>query len=1315
MTSRINLAGDLAARMPARLLLGLRIGLVTGVALASMASVSGGTATPAAADVQRAVAAPAVAAPVHTGPVGWDVYRQLDRLPELGIGTSARQFSSYDRHGFNDDGFSNHFSCLSVTSAGCLLAENDGAGQITSMWFTRDGGNVSATGNLRVELDDRVVLDAPLQSVVDGALGAPFVFPLVANAGQSSGGVYVEVPMPYTRSMRVYTTVGPDFYHVDYRVFADATGVRTFDPTDRATDVIAMLRGAGTADPKPPMPGADTVSNSSSIAPGAVATLADLPGPGVVSALRLTPNGVSQAPAPAPRQAGSGSLQLPLDPANSGVRVTVRTPAGGEVQRNPVLIDGQSAAKFADPQPAGPAVVQSLDLPAVVTAGKPAVSLANLVLSVGATVSAVPAGAGTATSVTVAPAQALAALSSPPPPSGGFPRELRLRISFDGQQTVDSPVDEFFGSGLGDYAVSSLMSALNPGGEHVSWWPMPYTRGAHVELYNASAASVSVSSAVTYAPSAAAAAGLAGGGDAGYFSASSAAGTTTPGQDWPFLDTGGTGKVVGVTQTVHGTEHGLRYLEGDERAAADGARTPQVNGTGTEDFYHAGWYFSGGPFSLPTNGMTAHQVRTVGCVDECMSMYRLLLAAALPFSSAQRFGIEHGKINDVSATYGSTTLWYGRRDSSARVTGSVDVGVPASEAAAGFSVNGVAPVIALMSTFEGPDVRTPIQDEGRAGTEVATFRLSVDPANEGVTLRRMSDQRGGAQAAAVTVDGQPAGVWRQPSTNSQQRWLDDDFSLSPSLTTGKSTVVVAVAPLAGSPPWSAARYTAVSLVPFFADTVAPTMSAVRGSYDPSDGVLLSWRPAVDDSPAVRYRIYEGSRYVGETTSTGYADRTAPLGTTLHYTVVPVDPVGNVGAPSADATVATGTGVLAEAEWGMNAPEEVLGVQDMTGFGPQWSGGAQAFLTAGGPGQRMDFDVTVPTTATYAMSGWLTQAADYGTVAASVDGTAIGPAFDGYAPGVQRAGPVPFGFVRLGAGRHQVTLTVVGRDPRSTGFFAGLDALQLDDVGDVDPIVRRHDELGGDAGLLGAATGGEQVQALSIVQAYGRGMIVWTPDAGAHEVHGAILGRYLAMGGPAGLLGPPSTDETGTPDGIGRYNHFHAGSAYWTPTTGAHDVHGAIRDLWASLGWERSALGYPVTDETGTPDGLGRFNHFQAGSAYWSPSTGAHEVRGAIRDTWASLGWERSALGYPTTNETGTPDGVGRFNGFQGGAVYWTPPTGAHEVRGAIRDLWASLGWERSALGYPVTDEFAVAGGRQSNFERGSISWTAATGAVRVSY
>ena len=52
------------------------------------------------------------------------------------------------------------------------------------------------------------------------------------------------------------------------------------------------------------------------------------------------------------------------------------------------------------------------------------------------------------------------------------------------------------------------------------------------------------------------------------------------------------------------------------------------------------------------------------------------------------------------------------------------------------------------------------------------------------------------------------------------------------------------------------------------------------------------------------------------------------------------------------------------------------------------------------------------------------------------------------------------------------------------------------------------------------------------------------------------------------------------------------------------------------------LGYPVTDETITPDGRGRYNHFQYGSIYWTPFTAAHETHGAIRERWASLGWDK---------------------------------------------------------------------------------------------
>src|SRR6185295_11918539 len=104
------------------------------------------------------------------------------------------------------------------------------------------------------------------------------------------------------------------------------------------------------------------------------------------------------------------------------------------------------------------------------------------------------------------------------------------------------------------------------------------------------------------------------------------------------------------------------------------------------------------------------------------------------------------------------------------------------------------------------------------------------------------------------------------------------------------------------------------------------------------------------------------------------------------------------------------------------------------------------------------------------------------------------------------------------------------------------------------------------------------------------------------------------------------------------------------------VIGAIRDKWIQLGGATSFLGEPLTDETSTPDGVGRYNHFQGGSIYWTPATGAHEVHGAIRDKWESMGWERSWLGYPVTDEIDFPEG-GRVNSFERGQIYWWPDTG----------------------------------------------------------
>ena len=215
----------------------------------------------------------------------------------------------------------------------------------------------------------------------------------------------------------------------------------------------------------------------------------------------------------------------------------------------------------------------------------------------------------------------------------------------------------------------------------------------------------------------------------------------------------------------------------------------------------------------------------------------------------------------------------------------------------------------------------------------------------------------------------------------------------------------------------------------------------------------------------------------------------------------------------------------------------------------------------------------------------------------------------------------------------------------------------------------------------------------------------------------IDGKYNSLGGANSFLGQPTEAEQTAPDGVGRYRHYQGGSIYWSPSIGAYEVHGRIRDKWAELGWEKSFLGYPTTDESTTPDGIGRYNHFQGGSIYWAPNTDAHEVHGRIRDKWAELGWEQSFLGYPLMDESTTPDGIGRYNHFQGGSIYWTPNTDAHEVHGLIRDKWAELGWEKSCLGYPVSDEEPSSAGwaRQSRFQYGIIKWSPEKGTQQTCY
>ncbi|HEY3501776.1 MAG TPA: DUF2961 domain-containing protein [Actinocatenispora sp.] len=911
-----------------------------------------GTAlVPAAAASAQPPANAAPAGRTATGPVAWDTYRHPERLAEIADGSRTRQFSSFDRTGGNDDGFGGTYSCLRTTTAGCVIAEHSGPGEIDSIWFTRDGGDVRATGTITITLDGHDVVHASLQDLVDGKLGAPFTYPLVANADQSSGGVYVKVPMPFASSMVVTTQQNPVFYHVTYRQFADPGGVRTFDPTDRATDVLDVLKRAGTADPKPAQPGATTGTAAVDVPPGGSATLARRSGPGAVTAL---------------------SLRLP------GL-----TAPGG------------------DPD---------------------AVAATDRIL----------AGA-------------------------------RLRVTADGTRTVDVPLGEFFGTGLGLYPVRALYFAVDPATRTLTaWWLMPYRHAVTVELVNGSDTAIDGGHAsVTAAPAEHWADDLAPGGPDGYFRASAERGDTVDGADHTFLAAAGRGRLLGVSHTMTGripAGNERDYLEGDERLYVDGGASPDMHGTGTEDFYESGWYFNRGTYTNPFNGNTAHETGTADCAYDCTSAYRLMLSEGPDFSSSLRFGIEHGPGDRDAATYGSTAFWYGQPTDDLRWTDSLTVGDAASESAHGYASAAPGEARTLTATYEGNDgTPTPVTATVRDATAAVTFTVATDPHNRGVLLRRTSDQATAYQAATVTVDGRAAGTWTEPLGDASHRWLDDTYALPAALTAGRTRVRVTLTPT--GPAWSAAAYQALSVVPPFTDRGTP--GAVTGLHATggSGSVSLSWASARDDVYQPRYEVYASTTdgftpgpdtLVGSTDLPAYAQ--TGLGVRQHwfYRVRAVDAAGHSGRFAAQADATTGDTLRIEAESllpPVSASADVVAQSDCCGV--HWSGSAQLWFTPTAAGKTVRVRFTVPTAGTYTVRAVQTLAPDYGVTTLAVDGT-TGEPFDGYhADGVAVSDPIEVGTRQLAAGTHTLDLTVTGKNASASNYYAGLDYLSLALVGDAD--------------------------------------------------------------------------------------------------------------------------------------------------------------------------------------------------------------------------------------------------------------------------
>ena len=254
-------------------------------------------------------------------------------------------------------------------------------------------------------------------------------------------------------------------------------------------------------------------------------------------------------------------------------------------------------------------------------------------------------------------------------------KKLVLRIYWDHETTpsVETPLGDFFGLGLGEYHrwESELLSvgsdkALN------SFFFMPFQKHARITVSNEGRQKV----------------------DAFYFNLDYRAyseplprGTlyfhaqfrqAQPNNGWTsdwqnngdpkvdrktnldgkenylWLDATGRGHFVGVTMSVLQNQDGW-WGEGDDMFFIDAEARPSIAGTGSEDYFLGAWDFGGHPFFYRLYGAPVVGEERAGGKS---SVYRFHLDSPIPFTKSLRATIEHGHANHRSDNYYSVAYWY---------------------------------------------------------------------------------------------------------------------------------------------------------------------------------------------------------------------------------------------------------------------------------------------------------------------------------------------------------------------------------------------------------------------------------------------------------------------------------------------------------------------------------------------------------------------------------------------------------------------------------------------------------------------------------
>ena len=254
-------------------------------------------------------------------------------------------------------------------------------------------------------------------------------------------------------------------------------------------------------------------------------------------------------------------------------------------------------------------------------------------------------------------------------------KKLVLRMYWDDEATpsVEAPIGDFFGLGLGEYfTYQSLPLAVSSEKALNSFFPMPFQKKARITVTNEGVRRVdacyyNIEYRVYAKPLPT---------DTLYFHAQYR--QAAPNLGWtnqwqsngePFvnekpnlngegnyvwLEATGRGHYVGETMSVLQNQDGW-WGEGDDMFFVDGDKLPTIEGTGSEDYFMGAWDFGDKPFSYELMGAPVKGEEVAGSHS---SVYRFHLDSPIPFTKSIRATIEHGHANHRSDNYYSVAYWY---------------------------------------------------------------------------------------------------------------------------------------------------------------------------------------------------------------------------------------------------------------------------------------------------------------------------------------------------------------------------------------------------------------------------------------------------------------------------------------------------------------------------------------------------------------------------------------------------------------------------------------------------------------------------------